>query len=311
MEQAAAAHVVDPDRPLRLLHRPDPQHVAHQEPLRAGGVVLERRRRQHAIVRHERRDRRQRVGAERAVPFGVAVRAPRPLGAERPPERRRGLLERRDRDRLGDCCLQVGSVAVGLGDRELGRRADRLGGLGVAAAGDRHPDRVAADPLHVWAAKQRRLFGRDALADQLRGDLPEEHRRQPRPALAGRAPCIGDDEALARRFAREREPQLLLAATVRARREPSAGALGDLGPLVVEQDRILPRRRRERPLGRAEDPQPAELDPRQRVDRDDVHAATRERPWLGRRARPPSAASRAHGERRRGSDRTRPPPRAR
>ena len=47
--------------------------------------------------------------------------------------------------------------------------------------------------------------------------------------------------------------------------------------LVVEQDRVLARRRRESPLGRAENPHARELDPGKRVDSHHVDPAPRER----------------------------------
>ena len=85
----------------------------------------------------------------------------------------------------------------------------------ACAGADRRADRVARDPLDVVAVKQRRVVGRHPLALELRGELAEEHRRQPRPVLPGRPAGVGDDQPLPRRLAREREDQRLLAAARR------------------------------------------------------------------------------------------------
>ena len=74
--------------------------------------------------------------------------------------------------------------------------------------------------------------------------------------------------------------QGFLCAARRPRRQLGAGPLRDRRAFAVEQDRVLARGRRERSLGRAEDPDACELDPRQRVDRDHIDAAARECPRI-------------------------------
>ena len=214
--------------------------------------------------------------SERPVPDRVALGEPSAHRLKRPGERRLRALERRDRERARDARLQIGAVALGLGHRARRRRADRLRVVRVPGA-DRRADRVTRDPLDIVAVKQRRVVGRHPLTLELRGELAEEHRRQPRPVLPGRAAGVGDDQPLPRRLARQREDQRLLAAARRARRERRRRPLRDRLALVVEQDRVLAHRRRERPLGRPEDPHASELDPHQRVHGHDVHPARGER----------------------------------
>ena len=221
MEQVAAPEVVDPHRPLGLLDTADAEHCPEQELLRALRVVLQRGWGEHPVRWHELGDRLQRGAVQGAVPLAVALRPARPDRPARATEGGLGPLIHGDRRRRGHPRLQERPVALGDRHGRLRRPRHHHGILRVAATRHRRADRVAGDPLDVGPLQHGRLLGRNAPALQLRSDLAEEDRGQPRTVLPGRPTGVGDDQPLRGRVARERELQRLLAAASATRRDPA------------------------------------------------------------------------------------------
>ena len=169
---------------------------------------------------------------------------------------------------VGAACKAVRSYSASDTARRIADSAAAASPEALTSVKD--PDRITRDALYVRAAEQRRLLGRDAPPFELGRELAKKHGWQSRSAFPDSPPCVGHDEPVTSSFAGKREDERLFAAAVSSSPQRQPRSLGDLGPLLVEEDRVLPDRRGKRPLGRPEDPNARELNPCERVDGQDV-----------------------------------------
>ena len=238
-----------------------PQDAAEEEALRAGRVGLEAGRAPRPV---EEAQSLASCSAPRRV------RTPSNAVSLRLEARRSGLESRRDAG------LVVRSAGRGRGRVVLDQRAV------VLREAERVVERRGADPA---PASARVELGRELVdvagrrpAGRSRPRRARERARTGAAARPCRRPCAGSSPAGARVRRRWR------ARTGAARgRGPGRAAGSERGPaafsslaLVVEQDRVRARRRREGALDQTDDRDRAKAEVAQRVDVEDVHAAQAE-----------------------------------
>src|SRR5581483_1299954 len=245
VDELAAVARLDPADVLRLLDRPDAQDRVEEVLQRAGRIPLETGRRQRIALEEAPLDARDRllvgerpvVDREGSLP---PARAAKPRRAARP------RLEPEQR-----------AVALDRGQRGAERDGARPSGREAAHA------RKAVD--HVDG---------NAPAGDGEGGGAEERRRELRAASRLRRAPRREQHLFAGGVHGERELERLGVGAAGAQRQRPAAARVQPLALLVEQEGVLPRRRRERPLDEAEDGDGTEAQLPELVHVEDVHAAT-------------------------------------